>query len=136
MMERLRAWFLGEGQATGEGAAAFTTEMFDAVLAVQPSALLDFAAHCWRASDGRFDVTSGVLRRCWRFGQTMPVNCHLIVAEGEEQIGRVIDRKAADHAAMNLAMREAMRRDAAQGSAVRVAYQPTHIGEIPPWLNA
>ena len=76
------------------------------------------------------------VRRCWRFGQTMPVNCHLIVAEGEEQIGRVIDRKAADHAAMNLAMREAMRRDAAQGSAVRVAYQPTHIGEIPPWLNA
>ena len=44
MMERLRAWFLGEGQATGDGAAAFTTEMFDAVLAVQPSAPLDFAA--------------------------------------------------------------------------------------------
>jgi glycyl-tRNA synthetase beta chain len=44
MMERLRAWFLGEGQSTGDGAAAFTTEMFDAVLAVQPSAPLDFAA--------------------------------------------------------------------------------------------
>jgi thiamine biosynthesis lipoprotein len=33
----------------------------------ETAALLDFAAHCWRASDGRFDVTSGVLRRCWRF---------------------------------------------------------------------
>lgn len=76
------------------------------------------------------------VRRCWRFGQTMPVNCHLIVAEGEEQIGRVIDRKAADHAAMKQAMRDAMRRDAAQAAAVRVAYQPTHTGEIPSWLNA
>jgi glycyl-tRNA synthetase beta chain len=42
MMERLRAWYLGEGQV--DGAAAFTTEMFDAVLAVQPSAPLDFDA--------------------------------------------------------------------------------------------
>ena len=31
MKERLRAWYLGEGQV--DGAAAFTTEMFDAVLA-------------------------------------------------------------------------------------------------------
>jgi hypothetical protein len=23
------------------------------------------------------------VRRCWRFGQTRPVTCHLIVAEGE-----------------------------------------------------
>ncbi len=42
MMERLRAWYLGEGQSTG--ATAFTTEMFDAVLSAQPSAPLDFDA--------------------------------------------------------------------------------------------
>lgn len=29
--------------------------------------LLDFAAHCHAISDGLFDVTSGVLRRVWRF---------------------------------------------------------------------
>ncbi len=29
--------------------------------------LLDFADACHRLSDGRFDVTSGVLRRVWRF---------------------------------------------------------------------
>jgi thiamine biosynthesis lipoprotein len=29
--------------------------------------LLDYAAHCHALSDGRFDVTSGVLRRAWRF---------------------------------------------------------------------
>jgi thiamine biosynthesis lipoprotein len=29
--------------------------------------LLDFAEHMWRLSDGRFDITSGVLRRAWKF---------------------------------------------------------------------
>ena len=29
--------------------------------------LLDYAAACWEMSDGRFDVTSGVLRRIWTF---------------------------------------------------------------------
>ena len=29
--------------------------------------LLDYAAACWEMSDGRFDVTSGVLRHAWTF---------------------------------------------------------------------
>jgi thiamine biosynthesis lipoprotein len=29
--------------------------------------LLDFAHHMWLVSDGRFDITSGVLRRAWKF---------------------------------------------------------------------
>ena len=29
--------------------------------------LLDYAAACWEMSDGRFDVTSGALRRVWTF---------------------------------------------------------------------
>ncbi|MBS0395376.1 MAG: FAD:protein FMN transferase, partial [Proteobacteria bacterium] len=29
--------------------------------------LLDFAARCFELSGGRFDITSGVLRRAWRF---------------------------------------------------------------------
>lgn len=29
--------------------------------------LLDYANTCWQLSNGRFDVTSGVLRRVWRF---------------------------------------------------------------------
>jgi FAD:protein FMN transferase len=37
--------------------------------AVDPetSHLLDFAAQCFELSDGLFDITSGVLRRAWRF---------------------------------------------------------------------
>ncbi len=33
----------------------------------ETAALLDFADHCHRLSEGRFDVTTGVLRRVWRF---------------------------------------------------------------------
>ncbi len=29
--------------------------------------LLDFADQCWQLSEGAFDITSGVLRRAWRF---------------------------------------------------------------------
>lgn len=29
--------------------------------------LLDYAQQCWQLSDGRFDVTAGILRRVWRF---------------------------------------------------------------------
>jgi FAD:protein FMN transferase len=29
--------------------------------------IVDFAAHCFELSDGLFDITSGVLRRIWRF---------------------------------------------------------------------
>ncbi|MFN8548391.1 MAG: FAD:protein FMN transferase [Candidatus Eisenbacteria bacterium] len=36
--------------------------------------LLDYAATCHELSDGRFDITSGVLRRAWRFdgGSSVP----------------------------------------------------------------
>jgi thiamine biosynthesis lipoprotein len=33
----------------------------------ETSHLLDFAAQCFELSDGLFDITSGVLRRAWRF---------------------------------------------------------------------
>lgn len=33
----------------------------------ETAALLDYADTCFRLSEGRFDVTSGVLRRAWRF---------------------------------------------------------------------
>lgn len=74
------------------------------------------------------------VRRCWRFGQTRPVDVHLIVAEGEDQIGRVIDRKASGHAEMKLAMAAAMRRARATKIATKVPYFPTHTARLPAWM--
>jgi superfamily II DNA or RNA helicase len=76
------------------------------------------------------------VRRFWRFGQKREVQVHIAVAEGEETIGRVIDRKASDHAGMKAAMRLAMRRDQGAESRVKLAYNPNHKGSLPSWLNA
>ena len=76
------------------------------------------------------------VRRCWRFGQTRPVEVHIIVAEGEDQIGRVIDRKAEGHAAMKLAMANAMRRNIGRDAAKSAPYNPQYIGRLPSWLQS
>lgn len=74
------------------------------------------------------------VRRCWRFGQMKPVNVHLIVAEGEAQIGRVIDKKAEAHANMKTQMIAASRRARQVHSAVKVKYNPTYQGSVPKWM--
>lgn len=94
--------------------------------------------HCARqAFVGRsfsYEAWYQAVRRCWRFGQIRPVHVHLIVAEGEDQIGRVIDRKSEDHEAMKENMRAASRRSVSKSSEVKVPYAPTHEGKLPTWL--
>lgn len=94
--------------------------------------------HCARtAFVGRsfsYEAWYQAVRRFWRFGQKREVQVHLVVAEGEDSIGRVIDRKADDHASMKTAMREAMKRNAGRASATKVPYFPTHKGALPRWI--
>jgi len=75
------------------------------------------------------------IRRLWRFGQKQAVQCYVLVAEGEDSIGRVIDRKADDHGSMKLAMRDSMRRSIGRESTVRVAYDPQCKGDLPIWMR-
>ncbi len=74
------------------------------------------------------------VRRCWRFGQKRKVVVHLVVAEGETEISRVIDRKAGDHVTMKNAMRAAMKRATGRASIVKSTYQPNHMAELIPWM--
>ena len=74
------------------------------------------------------------IRRLWRFGQTREVECHLVVADGEDAIGRVIARKATGHDEMKAAMRSAMLRAMGRASATKVAYDPQHKGRMPRWF--
>jgi len=74
------------------------------------------------------------VRRLWRFGQKSVVQVHLVVAEGEDSIARVIDRKADGHDEMKTAMRAAMRRNDGKSSATRVAYEPKVKGKLPSWI--
>ena len=94
--------------------------------------------HCARtAFVGRtfsYESWYQAVRRFWRFGQSRQVEVHLIVAEGEEAIARVIDRKADDHIIMKNAMRAAMAR-ANDKSVRRTAYAPKHKARVPEWLK-
>jgi len=97
-------------------------------------------SHCARmAFVGRsysYETWYQAVRRCWRFGQTRTVKVHLIVAEGEDEIGRVIDRKEGDHAKMKTAMRDAMLRAVGQRAIVKSPYQPKHKARIVPWIKS
>jgi len=95
-------------------------------------------SHCARmAFVGRsysYETFYQAVRRCQRFGQTRQVQVHIAVAEGEAEIGRVIDRKAGDHTKMRDAMRAAMRRTRIASVQTRVSYNPNHKGRTPEWL--
>lgn len=97
-------------------------------------------SHCARmAFVGRsysYETWYQAVRRCWRFGQTRTVKVHLIVAEGESEIGRVIDRKSADHHRMKKAMRAAMQRAQGRSSSVKVAYHPIKTARLQEWISA
>lgn len=98
-------------------------------------------SHCARmAFVGRsysYETWYQAVRRCWRFGQKKKVVVHLVVAEGEDTIGRVIDRKSGDHVAMKAAMREAMARATGESDLLtKVPYNPTHKARLIPWLKS
>jgi superfamily II DNA or RNA helicase len=48
------------------------------------------------------------VRRAWRFGQTKPVTCHVIISDTETSIWNNVQRKAADHLRMKRAMAGSM----------------------------
>jgi len=97
-------------------------------------------SHCARmAFVGRsysYETFYQAVRRCQRFGQKRQVEVHIAVAEGESEIGRVIDRKSADHEKMRNAMRAAMARAKDGSRAARVPYDPKHMGRLPSWLKS
>ncbi|MGE0533169.1 MAG: helicase-related protein [Hyphomonadaceae bacterium] len=75
------------------------------------------------------------VRRCWRFGQTRPVNVHVAMADTERAIWDVISRKTDDHDTMKAEMTAAMRR-ASRQSQVLKDYNPNQPMRIPTWLNS
>ena len=49
------------------------------------------------------------IRRCWRFGQTKPVNAHIVVSDAERAVVENVKRKESAHAEMTARMLEHMR---------------------------
>lgn len=96
-------------------------------------------SHCARmAFVGRsysYETWYQAVRRCLRFGQKREVIVDLVVAEGEETIGRAIARKESDHSDMKVNMRSAMARAMTARRVTKVAYDPQCKGKLPRWLK-
>ena len=75
------------------------------------------------------------VRRCWRFGQSRPVNVHVAMADTEAAIWDVVSRKSGDHDAMKREMTLAMKR--ASRSAREIEdYIPKKKAALPAWIAA
>lgn len=73
------------------------------------------------------------VRRSWRFGQTRPVDAHVVMSDTENNIWQAISRKSHDHEAMKDNMRAAMK-EAHEQRSVKINYQPTVSAKLPAWL--
>ncbi len=87
-----------------------------------------------------FEQYYQAIRRFWRFGQTRPVNCHVIAAETEGATVANIRRKEADADEMAAQMVRHMADLSAaevRGSVRDTAtYQPAAPVQVPAWLEA
>lgn len=76
-----------------------------------------------------------LVRRCYRFGQSRPVNVHVVMAVTEQPMWDVVNGKAADHEGMKREMFAASRR-AQSRTASMLDYHPAHTGRLPTWLTS
>jgi superfamily II DNA or RNA helicase len=75
------------------------------------------------------------VRRAWRFGQTQPVTCHVIISDTETSIWNNVQRKAADHGRMKRAMTNSMLQ-MQQDAILRRAYARTSTVTLPDFFHS
>ena len=75
------------------------------------------------------------LRRIYRFRQTRPVSCHVVIAETEENVIAAVQRKQEQHRAMHATARAAMKRRRAVGEDWRVVEGEYRTMQLPIWLR-
>lgn len=78
------------------------------------------------------------IRRCWRFGQTMPVHVHIISADTEGAVIENIQRKDKQNKALGESMSEHMKtmmdKSIFSAATTKTEYNPKLKMEIPKWL--
>jgi len=99
--------------------------------------------HCARVAfvgvSHSFEQWYQAIRRCWRFGQTRPVECHVIISEQEGAIVDNLKRKQRDAhrlvAGMIEHMAELTREELKSTRRTETKYEPKERMEIPAWLT-
>lgn len=98
--------------------------------------------HCARmvfaGASHSYEQTYQAIRRCWRFGQTAPVDVHVIRAETESAIVANFRRKEADAERMSVEMvarmRDTMRAEIGTAGREWNPYNPSINMQIPSWI--
>lgn len=79
------------------------------------------------------------IRRCWRFGQTEPVACHVIASDAEGAVVANIERKERDATRMQREMvrhmRDLNRADLQATTRETDSYEPTVPMRLPSWMQ-
>lgn len=77
------------------------------------------------------------VRRCWRFGQTQPVNVYIIISSREGCVKENIERKEHDcarmHAAMIAQTKEITKKELKSTCRIATPYQPASAMSLPHW---
>ena len=96
--------------------------------------------HCNRivfaGASHSYEQTYQAIRRCWRFGQTRPVDVFVIRAETETAIIANFRRKEAAAEAMSASMVEQMQSQ--MGATLRrktIPYHPSINMNVPAWIG-
>jgi hypothetical protein len=82
-----------------------------------------------------FEEMFQAIRRCWRFGQTKPVNAHIVVAETEGAVLSTIRRKEAQYEELQQEMNAAMRDEQLAARHKATSYAHEMKMEVPTWLT-
>lgn len=85
-----------------------------------------------------FEAYYQAVRRSWRFGQTKPVNVHIIIADSDSAIESAVARKESDHAVMQSGMAQAMARSSGiemNGDMLKQKYRPSVQIEVPCFIE-
>ncbi len=82
-----------------------------------------------------FESMFQAIRRCWRFGQTNPVNAHIVIAETEGPVLDTIRRKERQYEELQSEMNAAMREEQLAARHKTTSYEHTERMKAPSWLR-
>lgn len=87
-----------------------------------------------------FESWYQAIRRFWRFGQSRPVHCHVVVSEAEGAVLANLRRKQVDAEKMADAMRvytlDLVREEMGATARQSVEYAPRVPMKVPSWLKS
>ena len=87
-----------------------------------------------------FESYYQAVRRCWRFGQTRPVNVHIIISEKEGAVKANIERKQADAQRMTTELvkftKDILQADIKSTTRISETYIACDEMKIPKWLRS